>query len=247
MALCNRRSGGKKVDPMKALVTIPLLLLWSLAALGQGTVATKKASPVHAKTHPQPPLKPATVSGYVFAVTKGGDIKPARMASVYMFYSRPVETPASQLVDQSPDGMNAADVFAREVVKGEERGKAKVQGKPYLRDSTICNTMLAEMYSGAIVATLDWGNTHQTQVVFGDTDEEGKFEITFPPDLKDATFEQGAPHDGVFAPGVYHIVVNGAAGYNNAVWETDVTVNPGDALKIKVSDPTKACVKLDTE
>jgi len=234
---------------MKTLVAVPLLLLWSVGMFAQGTEPSKKTSAGSANAAPRPSLKPATVSGYVFALTKGGDIKPARMAKVYMFYSRPAGKPAAQLAEQSPNTAFAADVFENEVIKGKYGAKVWQQDKPYLQESTICNSTLNEGYFGAVTKTIHWGAEHMSQVVFGETDEDGKFEITIPPpDLGDASFELGVPHDQtVFSPGVYLVAVYGTAGYNNAFWEAEVTVEPGLQVKIKISSPTMACLKMDNQ
>jgi hypothetical protein len=234
---------------MKTSVAVSLLLLWSVGMFAQGREPSKKASAVSANTATKPSLRPATVSGYVFALTKGGDIKPARIAKVYMFYSRPAGKPVAQSAEQSPNTAFAADVFENEVVKGKEGAKVWQEDKPHLQESTICNSTLVEGYFGAINKTIHWGAEHMSQLVFGETDEDGKFEITIPPPgLDDASFEPGAPHDQtVFSPGVYLVAVYGTAGYNNAFWETEVTVEPGNTARIKMSSPTMACLKMENQ
>jgi len=77
-----------------------------------------------------------------------------------------------------------------------------------------------------------------------DADEDGMFDTTIPPS-NTFSVEQGVPHDFVFSPGVHVVVAYGSAGYNNAFWETEVTVQPGDTVKIKMSAPTQAYLKLD--
>ena len=73
------------------------LLLLSSAVFAQ----TKTTKP----TTPGP--RPAIVSGRAFLITKGGDLKPARMASVYLFYSNQMpkkhET-ASDVARRTEDG-----------------------------------------------------------------------------------------------------------------------------------------------
>ena len=233
---------------MKSLIAGPLLVLCSVGLCAQGTVPPKKTPTPPAKAAHKPILKPATVSGFVFALTSGGDIKPARMAKVYLLYSRPAERPASELVEQSRNGQSAADVFRREVLDGEDKEKTWEEDKPYLKDLTKCHAMLTNVYQGAIVETLHWGDDRKTQFVFGETDEDGTFEITIPPqDMKDVTFEPTPRDDTAFAPGVYLIVVIGSAGYNDAVWADEVTVKPGETVKVKLSAPTKACLKSESE
>jgi hypothetical protein len=233
---------------MKGWIAITLFLLLPLGMLPQGAVPPKKAPTTSSKTARKPTLKPATVSGYVFALTEGGDIKPARMAKVYMLYSRPAGELASKLIEESSSSTSAAEQFRKEELNEDEKEKAWEQGKPYLENTTICRSALLHMGQGAIVDVLNWGEEHKTQFVFGDTDEEGKFEITLPPpDLKEATFEPTPHSETAYAPGVYLIVVIGTAGYNDALWEGEVTVEAGEIVKIKMSEPTKACIKTGSQ
>lgn len=238
---------------MKALASVAavLLLIGSAVSFAQQGTATKKGAggPVKtaATTKKPTPLKSATVSGYVFALTKGGDLKPARLAKVLMFYSRVIGQSGDQVVGKPADAASAADVFARGVVNGLEEAKAWQADKPYLEDTTRCNNMLTRGYVGAIARTVDWGQGHQTQIIFGEADEEGKFEITVPPSLKDDSFEPGVPRDHVFAPGVYLVVAFGMTGYNNAFWKSEVKIEPGETVKLRMSEPEMAFLKMDSQ
>jgi len=115
-----------------------------------------------------------------------------------MFYSRPLGVSADAAVVDQPT--SAANVFAAELVKEQENAKAWVASKPAIKDDTtlICNSMLVIAYEGAVMDTLHWGKDHSavSQFVFGQTDEEGKFEITVPP--KTGLIELGVPHDNVY-------------------------------------------------
>ncbi|HZB88918.1 MAG TPA: hypothetical protein VE291_09700 [Terracidiphilus sp.] len=231
---------------MKVWIALPLLLLSSIGAFAQVTLPSKKVSSAPVKTTSKPSLKPATVSGFVFALTKGGDVKPARMANVYMLYSRPAQESAAQIVAKSPSTTFAADVFRKESLDGEQRGNDWEKDKTY-SDSLRCHKTLNEASRGAILKTLNWGKDHISQFVIGDTDEEGRFELTLPPDYEDATFEPSPHGSTAFAPGIYLVVVIGSAGYNDALWEDEVTVIPGQVVKVKMSEPAMACLKMDSE
>jgi hypothetical protein len=237
---------------MKSSPSVAAFLLLTCSAVSsaqQGPGATKKRAGVPVKAAQKPvPLKPATVSGYVFALTKGGDLKPARLTKVYMFYSRAIGESADQVVEKPTDSTFAADVFAREVVNGLEEARAWQAERPHLQDSTICNSTLSMQYEGAILKTLQWGEPHQSQILIGETDEEGKFEITVPRSPQDVySFAFGVPHDHVRAPGVYLAVASGMAGYNNAFWESEVKIEPGETVKLRMSAPTMACPKMDSQ
>src|SRR5580658_4634908 len=95
---------------MRTLPSVATLLLLAgsfAVSFAQQQGTTKKAASAPAKpqaTAPKPtPLEPATVSGSVFALTKGGDLKPARLAKIYMFYSRALGESADQLVEKTAD------------------------------------------------------------------------------------------------------------------------------------------------
>src|ERR1039457_2516334 len=135
---------------MKSLIASLLMALWSAGLPAQGTIPLKKAPIPPAKNAVKRILKPATVSGYVFALTAGGDIKPARMAPVYLFYAGPAEMPASKLVEKSPDAIFAADEFKRKVLDGEDNVKTLEEDKPYLKDLTKCHDTLHYVYQWAI-------------------------------------------------------------------------------------------------
>ena len=78
---------------MNALSAIPPLLLWSAMSLAQATAPSKNVPPLPVKPAHKQVLKPASVSGYVFALTEDGDLKPARMAKLYFLYSHADGTP----------------------------------------------------------------------------------------------------------------------------------------------------------
>jgi hypothetical protein len=229
---------------MNLTIAAPLLLLCSTRVFAQATLPAKRVPSSSVK--PRQILKPATVSGSVFALTEGGDIKPARMADVYMLYSRPVEKFAPRQNGQSPVAISAADEFKKAVEHQRENEKALEADKPGMSDDVRCGFTINRLSRGAILETLHWGNDggHLTEIVTGQTDEEGKFEIvTPPPDLADVTFEPRPRGNIAFAPGVYLVVVIGSAGYYNAFWEGEVTLISGQVVKIKLSEPTMACVK----
>src|ERR1035438_1975172 len=137
-------------------------------ALAQTTVPAKKAPPVPVKPAHKQVLTPASVSGYVFALTEDGDLKPARLATLYLLYSHAVGDSPAALVDNSSE--TAADVFRKEVLIGLEKEKDWENGK-HVEDSTACRAILNFGYQGAIVDTIHWGrNGHISQFVMGNTD-----------------------------------------------------------------------------
>jgi hypothetical protein len=228
------------MDNLFRVMTLLLLLCPMNSTAQHGAVASSK---INRKTN----RSPATVSGYVFALTKGGDIKPARLAKVYMFYSGPIGEAIPKTAEKFIDPSFAADVFPHEVAKGMEEAKEWEADKPYLQDTTRCQDKMERGYGGALLATLRWGGQHKGQIVKGDVDEEGKFELTLPPTEQSASFKIRAPHDHVFVAGNYLVVVSGTAGFYDAYWLNVINVKPGTAVNLKMSDPKMLCRKLDSE
>ena len=71
---------------MRIAVAASVIGLTCLGVVAQ-TTTPKKTTESLPKSAPAPKPKPGVVSGRVFAITAGGDIKPARLARVYLLYS----------------------------------------------------------------------------------------------------------------------------------------------------------------
>lgn len=197
-----------------------LWLLVAAATILMGAQAKSQAKPV---------VRPGVVSGRVFLITVGGDIKPARMANVYLLYLyRSVKFAEAHKEDQNSAGME----WGVELNKAMEENIKATQERQAAHDfsnseSLNCLRSLAE-YSSALSKTSDWvsANKKEWQLIVGQADEEGNFRIAVP------------------RPGDYRLVVDGHAGFNNAVWETHpVTVRPGIETTVKMASPEKACLE----
>jgi hypothetical protein len=165
------------------------------------------------------------VSGRIFAVTKGGDLKPARMATVVLLYKYRSEKAANENAEEMDSAgmawldnkLHAMNELARE-------------DKSDWNDSVWCHQHLGT-YHEALSATLSWASEkHKAwQILSTDADEDG-------------TFKMAVPH-----PGKYTIVAIGQAGFNDAVWEADFVVNPGMNAAVKLSSPKESCLASLTE
>jgi hypothetical protein len=96
-----------------------------------------------------------------------------------------------------------------------------------LRDSADCLKGLAA-YGNAVVGTLTWGKENPTkisQILYADADEEGNFKIPA-------------------QPGMYLLFASGRAGFNEAIWEAKITVEPEAETKVKLASPKEACSVL---
>jgi hypothetical protein len=158
---------------------------------------------------------PATVKGRVFLITRGGDLKPARLADVYLFSVRTVLDLASmkRYRDDAEKWCNSAN---------ESR---------QIGPETVTRVDLA-FYKDQIEAlektfNAGVGRAGTTKDAFaGNADEDGRF-----------IFE-GIPS------GAYTVVVFGQAGVNLAYWQAALTVTTGEQPEIKLSAPVTACAML---
>ncbi len=92
-------------------------------------------------------------------------------------------------------------------------------------DALICRRELLS-YDELVVGTMKWAEEQNKgwQVLTGNADEEGVIDLSVP------------------RPGMYRLVIRGRAGFNDAVWESDVVVTAGAVTKLKLSSPAKACI-----
>lgn len=207
----------------RLIKSLPGFALWLFVAPGAMLLG------LQAKSEPKSPVKPGVVSGRVFLITVGGDVKPARMAKVYLLYMhRGVKfAGADKEYHDSAElqWMNALIKAMQDDRKAEEQKSASTDY--HYNEAALCQGKLAE-YSRALSETFDWvsAKKKEWQIVIGQADEEGNFRIS-------------VPH-----PGDYSLVIDGHAGFNDAVWETHpITVSPGTETTIKMSPPEVACVQ----
>ena len=169
---------------------------------------------------------PGSVSGRVFAITEGGDIKPARFAHVYLVYlwsgipapkaeaEKPIETAGATFLGRYNDAL--------------QRHLDEMKDPDFARDEVlVCQSELLAV-NRAVLATLDWvrKNGKSKQFIGVDTDEEGSFQVASVP------------------PGRYTLMARGRAGINDAFWNSELSVQAGSHVSVKLSSPEKACINL---
>jgi hypothetical protein len=204
---------------------------------------------------PTPRSQSATVSGRVFLITKSGDLKPARMALVYVFFMGTAgETAAEEKARGDGDTVGLewlkyASAASREDTEfvNAERDKAMANIRSYSSeawDRRICTHDLVTRRA-AIRKTLDWAksNNKMSQVLQTQTDEEGTFELVIPSANPIIPMSSASAQ----SPGEWRFLADGQAGANTAFWENDNTlaVEPGASYKVKMPSPFMAC--LNTE
>ena len=178
--------------------------------------------------------KPGVVSGRIFAITGSGDIKPARMANVYLLY-------INGLVMLKDDVNSAGMRWLREETEALKEDNARAEADlmanaklPFrerrrVSESLRCREDLL-IYHKALEGTLRWAvdQNKQSQILLADADEEGNFNMP------------------VAQPGIYTLLVFGRAGLNEALWELgDVKVAPGLETRLKVFAPKKSCLVIE--
>lgn len=167
-----------------------------------------------------------TLTGRVFAITGGGDLKPARIAEVYLFLEVGV-TKNGKAVDI---GKTAGLAYEDEYLKA-----MGIFVKDYREnvgtwsDESVCKKKLFN-YETAVLKAREWAlaNGKLSQVIRTTTDEEGKFVVSLP-------------------TGNYVLLVRGRAGFNEAVWVSGaagVIVQPGSKTEIKLSSPEQSCLDI---
>ena len=209
---------------MQILRTVLCVSMIGFSAAAGGTVQQKPA--------PKSAARPGIVSGRVFAITEGGDLKPARMAAVYALYLGPklVKDDDADVAAKEEEKHSASFAWADNLSQEQEAENAQYHALPLtvsgsMSDAAFCRRGLL-VYQNALVDTLKWASSEHKdwQIVRADTDENGVFRVAL-------------PHSGV-----YTLVVHGQAGFNNAFWESGLlTVRPGGEIFVKLSSPEKAC------
>ena len=187
--------------------------------------------------------KPGVVSGRVFLITESGDLKPARLADVYLLWAHPnwAGRPGFRTWDdlskkeQEEADNAAAVVWSHENLKAaqeqlrlsEARLEAARQGTA-TSESVECLEDLRTYYT-ALGDILKWSDDpkNANQLLVANADEEGHFSIVVP------------------RPGLYALLARGRAGFNEAFWDLSldyITVESGKETTVKVASPEKACL-----
>ena len=185
------------------------------------------ATIVGAQQQKSPSVKAGVVSGSVFLITKCGDLKPARMADVYLLYLyRSVKVANANPEDADSAGHAWMDNYNK-VMEEFLKVFASPEGMAW-SDKLACLKHL-QNYQDALSQTRDWASAKHKgwQILITETDENGVFRIA-------------VPH-----PGEYSILASGRAGFNDAFWVVDapgIIVNPGATTTVKLSSPAKSCL-----
>ena len=200
--------------------------MWQIATLLLALIAVAPVTPQRVAPQNSPGARPGNLVGRVFAITHSGDLKPARIADVYVFYEyRSVAFANKNPSDEDSAGMTWMEQHNKAM---EDLNKELERQGANWSESLSCRKELLT-YLHATVETLKWAEAEKKawQVISTQTDEEGNFSVSIP------------------RPGKYLLLVRGRAGLNEAAWRSDVTIAPGQPTNVKLTSPEKAC--LDAE
>jgi hypothetical protein len=160
----------------------------------------------------------AGLTGKVFAITKGGDLKQARFAQVFALsgdsaaafnaYMQTIAKAVSQFT-KLRDGREADDVTS---------AGSQVD--------SLTKALCTSIVSGPKDKALDLAKANPDQVVTSETDEEGFFKI------------------GGLKPGTYTVLVVGRAGANDGFWVENAVLESGKDDALKMRSPALACLNL---
>jgi hypothetical protein len=200
---------------MNPLRAISLLLCATLCAAQSPTTKPKAATPATGE-----------VDGFVFAITKGGDIKPARLASVALLYYAERPLGPNDKIPQSVGGTFITD-HGNEMIKESQSLLEESRTRKFRTPLARCLASL-QGYLAALKFTFEWAsqNGKMADFVVADADEEGHFKVLQVP------------------IGAYVVVASGQAGTSQAFWEQDnVEVIAGQVTSIKMATPKEACAQ----
>ena len=195
------------------------------------TNSTQRA-PSQRPTQPPKPLPPstATLTGKVFAITNGGDLKEARFASLSLLTGDSATQFKSTLL-QVQAKVAAAEAKAQERPLAERNSGTLFDHDAIefaeIRRKLTCANSFEEIAQKVVDLAKQDVLTKQDTLISAKTDEEGLFNVV---GLK---------------LGAYTVVAQGKAGANSAVWMEDVVVlENGKNSPLKMHSPVLACSTL---
>jgi hypothetical protein len=163
-----------------------------------------------------------SISGSLSAILNNGDMKPGRLARVFLIYVNSADGWKGKT--KNPPGFKTAgSQFQGEMGDLLIKHADTVMHGPGIPEAQECKWKLAT-YNAGLRAGSDWASANDpTQLMQTNADEEGTF-----------TFER-------VPPGVWFIVAVGRAGINDSVWEETQIIEAGNRVSTKVVSPKAAC------
>lgn len=182
-----------------------------------GLTAVVGCSQPNASPPPQPPKVTTTLSGRVFVITVGGDLKPARMARVYILSGDSLanEEAISGAAESARLHCESAHRLREAVDTGND--SSGFMAKDLRMELSAYRDALARVEK---FVAADVGTKNALAI---SADEDGRFSVSS------------------LSSGSYRVVVFGQAGVNLGYWRERLRVNVGDHIELKMSEPDLAC------
>lgn len=217
---------------MNKCLAFVLFLLYSLSGLDFGiaqtntpqiepTAPTQKSASSGKRTKAPPkqmPSSTAGLTGKVFLITKGGDLKEARFASLFVLSGDAVVQFRATLLH-----------WQEWVTEQDSDVEKEITDRSSVADlqALHCGVGLVNVQNELVnLSKQQFANLLQSNtadVVNPETDEVGAFNVK---GLK---------------PGMYTVAVIGRAGVNTALWIEDVSLESGKDTAVKMHSPSMAC------
>jgi hypothetical protein len=216
---------------MRTVCAIGVSALLALSAMAQQVKdAPKKAQPGQAASESGTVKTKSlrsniTVSGRVFAITKSGDLKPARLARIFLFYSLSGKNSEEKETAGLVYLHNKIALMEEFLAPGSMESRAEAEGIE--THQAFCKAPL-EAGETAANRTVIWAlnNREAWQANEATADEEGYFSVS-------AT-----------RPGRYILIAFGHAGWQNGEWESEFTVGRDNNPNVKLAYPKEACADI---
>ena len=197
---------------LRCLSVIPVLVL----------VITADAQRNDAAQTTKTPQATAAVSGRVFGITQSGDLKPARMAHIYLVYKG-----RSERYEENTAGATYEVESLDRIKKAMENELETMKNHPGFEvdENLSCRSEMIT-HDEAMLSTMKWvqQNKKLKQLLTTEADEDGIFHITRVP------------------AGHYALVARGRAGASDAFWSSEITLKAGSTITVKLSAPEKSCI-----
>jgi len=219
--------------------------VFALILVSGGLLAAQtKAKPA---TTPQPGTSKQEVlkvSGRVFAITQLGDLKPGRLAKVYLLWGNvglnskgEVDTVTGRGItaEQNPEVVYLSNILEQQQTATKDTESDLNSVSPDNVERFACKRQLSGI-DAALLATLDSMIKHrQNRLVYStDADEEGNFQFKS------------------VAAGDYLLIARGQASANDVYWEEDLCVRcfankvlGTDLSRVKLSSVKKSCTNFN--
>ncbi len=188
----------------------------------KGFLILVSATVLSAQTHTTAPAATGTVEGRVFGITRSGDLKPARMPTIYLFYQG-----RGGLEENSADD-HYQNISMAALKKRLDDRLAAAQAGSIGNEDLECRESLLDK-DQSLVDTAQWAldNKKAKQALTTEGDEEGHFKVAKVP------------------VGHYRLVARGQAGANDAYWESFIVVKAGMVTSAKLTSPGKSCLRVE--